>query len=312
MASARAGPGDDGAGVPLKAHVAGVDGLIRKATSCGADRHPRRGSPGDMDFKVAGRDRCYALQMDIKIEGITREIMQVALAQAKEARMHILQKMQDAIGASRGELSAFAPRMIKMKINPEKIRDVIGKGGAVIRALTEETGTQIDIEDDGTIIIASVIKKSKKPSAASGTDGEVEVGKIYDGTVLRLLDFSAIVNCCRAGRPAYFPDCQRASMRSWLSEGKGREGQGHRSRREGSRATVHEGGRGQRSGAGRGTGATTAAWRLSGRRFGALFAFRKPIRYAVLSASDRACMIRVWKPARCVRGITAVDDADTG
>jgi polyribonucleotide nucleotidyltransferase len=136
-----------------------------------------------------------ALQMDIKIEGITKEIMQVALAQAKEGRMHILQKMQEVMEAPRGELSAFAPRMIKMKINPEKIRDVIGKGGAVIRALTEETGTQIDIEDDGSITIASVdLDKGREAERRiRELTAEVEVGKIYDGTVLRLLDFGAIV-----------------------------------------------------------------------------------------------------------------------
>jgi polyribonucleotide nucleotidyltransferase len=136
-----------------------------------------------------------ALQMDIKIEGITKEIMQVALAQAKEGRMHILGKMQEVMNAPRGELSAFAPRMIKMKINPEKIRDVIGKGGAVIRALTEETGTQIDIEDDGSITIASVdLDKGREAERRiRELTAEVEVGKIYDGTVLRLLDFGAIV-----------------------------------------------------------------------------------------------------------------------
>jgi polyribonucleotide nucleotidyltransferase len=151
---------------------------------------------GDMDFKVAGTATgVTALQMDIKIEGITKEIMQVALAQAREGRMHILQKMQEAMEAPRGELSAFAPRMIKMKINPEKIRDVIGKGGAVIRALTEETGTQIDIEDDGTIIIASVDMEKGREAERRIREltAEVEVGKIYDGTVLRLLDFGAIV-----------------------------------------------------------------------------------------------------------------------
>jgi polyribonucleotide nucleotidyltransferase len=151
---------------------------------------------GDMDFKVAGTATgVTALQMDIKIEGITKEIMQVALAQAKEGRMHILQKMQEVMEAPRGELSAFAPRMIKMKINPEKIRDVIGKGGAVIRALTEETGTQIDIEDDGSITIASVdLDKGREAERRiRELTAEVEVGKIYDGTVLRLLDFGAIV-----------------------------------------------------------------------------------------------------------------------
>ena len=187
------------AGVPMKAHVAGVAmGLIKEGNKFAVltDILGDEDHLGDMDFKVAGTATgVTALQMDIKIEGITREIMQVALAQAKEARMHILQKMQDAIGASRGELSAFAPRMIKMKINPEKIRDVIGKGGAVIRALTEETGTQIDIEDDGTIIIASVDQDKGREAQRRIAEltAEVEVGKIYDGTVLRLLDFGAIV-----------------------------------------------------------------------------------------------------------------------
>jgi polyribonucleotide nucleotidyltransferase len=152
---------------------------------------------GDMDFKVAGTaEGITALQMDIKIQGITREIMQVALAQAKEGRIHILGKMQEAVPhGSKTELSDFAPRLITVKINPEKIRDVIGKGGAVIRALTEETGTQIDISDEGIVTIASV-------DAAAGQEAkrriveltaEVEVGKVYEGTVLKLLDFGAIV-----------------------------------------------------------------------------------------------------------------------
>jgi len=187
------------AGVPLKAHVAGVAmGLIKDGHKFAvlSDILGDEDHLGDMDFKVAGTvNGITALQMDIKIEGITREIMQVALAQAKEGRMHILQKMQDALGASRGELSAFAPRLIKMKINPEKIRDVIGKGGAVIRALTEETGTQIDIEDDGTVIIASVDQEKGREAQRRIMEltAEVEVGKVYDGTVLRLLDFGAIV-----------------------------------------------------------------------------------------------------------------------
>ncbi len=187
------------AGVPLKAHVAGVAmGLIKEGNKFAVltDILGDEDHLGDMDFKVAGSaNGITALQMDIKIEGITREIMQVALAQAKEGRMHILQKMQDAISVSRGELSAFAPRLIKMKINPEKIRDVIGKGGAVIRALTEETGTQIDIEDDGTVIIASVDQEKGKEAQRRIQEltAEVEVGKVYDGTVLRLLDFGAIV-----------------------------------------------------------------------------------------------------------------------
>jgi polyribonucleotide nucleotidyltransferase len=150
-----------------------------------------------MDFKVAGTDRgVTALQMDIKIQGITREIMAVALSQAREGRMHILKLMQEALPHSRAELSVHAPRMIKMKINPEKIRDVIGKGGAVIRALTEETGTTIDIEDDGTVTIACVSAEGGEAARKRIEDitAEVEVGRVYDGTVLKLLDFGAIVS----------------------------------------------------------------------------------------------------------------------
>jgi polyribonucleotide nucleotidyltransferase len=187
------------AGVPVKAHVAGIAmGLIKEGNRFAVltDILGDEDHLGDMDFKVAGTSQgVTALQMDIKIEGITKEIMQVALAQAREARMTILQKMQDSIAASRGELSAYAPRMIRMKINPEKIRDVIGKGGAVIRALTEETGTQIDIEDDGTVIIASVDQEKGREAQRRIQEltADVEVGKVYDGTVLRLLDFGAIV-----------------------------------------------------------------------------------------------------------------------
>jgi len=187
------------AGVPLKAHVAGVAmGLIKEGNKFAVltDILGDEDHLGDMDFKVAGTTNgVTALQMDIKIEGINKEIMHAALLQAREGRMHILQKMQDAMGGAREELSAFAPRLIKMKINPEKIRDVIGKGGSVIRALTEETGTQIDIEDDGTVIIASVdMEKGKEAQRRiAEITAEVEVGKIYDGTVLRLLDFGAIV-----------------------------------------------------------------------------------------------------------------------
>jgi polyribonucleotide nucleotidyltransferase len=187
------------AGVPVKAHVAGVAmGLIKEGNRFAVltDILGDEDHLGDMDFKVAGTSKgVTALQMDIKIEGITKEIMQVALAQAREGRMTILQKMQDSIAASRGELSAYAPRMIKMKINPEKIRDVIGKGGAVIRALTEETGTQIDIEDDGTVIIASVDQERGREAQRRIMEltADVEVGKVYEGTVLRLLDFGAIV-----------------------------------------------------------------------------------------------------------------------
>ena len=148
------------AGVPIKAHVAGIAmGLIKEGNRFAVltDILGDEDHLGDMDFKVAGTDRgITALQMDIKIQGITKEIMEVALAQAREGRMHILHLMKEALPHARTEVSQHAPRMITIKINPEKIRDVIGKGGAVIRALTEETGTTIDIEDDGTITIASV------------------------------------------------------------------------------------------------------------------------------------------------------------
>src|SRR5690625_4231661 len=147
------------AGVPIKTHVAGVAmGLIEEGGKFAVltDILGDEDHLGDMDFKVAGtKNGITALQMDIKIQGITREIMEVALAQAREGRMHILGKMEQALEGSRTELSEFAPRMLTVKINPDKIRDVIGKGGATIRALTEETGTQIDIADDGMITIAS-------------------------------------------------------------------------------------------------------------------------------------------------------------
>jgi len=187
------------AGMPLKAHVAGIAmGLIKEGSKFAvlSDILGDEDHLGDMDFKVAGTaNGITALQMDIKIQGITKEIMQVALAQAKEGRVHILGKMQEAMPHGRTELSNFAPRLITIRINPEKIRDVIGKGGAVIRALTEETGTQIDITDEGVVTIASV-------DAAAGQEAKrrveeltasVEVGKIYDGVVLKLLDFGAIV-----------------------------------------------------------------------------------------------------------------------
>jgi polyribonucleotide nucleotidyltransferase len=151
---------------------------------------------GDMDFKVAGTERgVTALQMDIKIQGITKEIMAVALSQAREGRMHILGRMQEALPHARTEISQHAPRMMTFKINPEKIRDVIGKGGAVIRALTEETGTTIDIQDDGSVTIASVNADACNAARKriEAITAEVEVGKIYEGPVLRLLDFGAIV-----------------------------------------------------------------------------------------------------------------------
>ena len=188
------------AGVPLKAHVAGIAmGLIKEGNRFAVltDILGDEDHLGDMDFKVAGSENgITALQMDIKIQGITKEIMQVALAQAKEARLHILGIMNESMSGHREEVSTFAPRMIHMKINPEKIRDVIGKGGAVIRALTEETGCVIDIEDDGSITISSVNSDAAQTAKKRIEDitAEVEVGKIYEGPVLRLLDFGAIVS----------------------------------------------------------------------------------------------------------------------
>ena len=187
------------AGVPAKAHVAGIAmGLIKDGNRFAVltDILGDEDHLGDMDFKVAGTDRgVTALQMDIKIQGITKEIMAVALSQAREGRMHILHLMQEALPHARAEISQHAPRMMTFKINPEKIRDVIGKGGAVIRALTEETGTSIDIKDDGTVTIASVNADACNVARKRIEDitAEVQVGKIYDGTVLRLLDFGAIV-----------------------------------------------------------------------------------------------------------------------
>ena len=187
------------AGVPIKAAVAGVAmGLVKEGDRfqvltdiLGDEDHL-----GDMDFKVAGsRSGVTALQMDIKINGITKEIMQVALEQAKAGRLHILDEMDKVLAAPRAKMSEWAPSIITIKIDPEKIREVIGKGGAVIRAITEETGTSIDIENDGTVKIASV-------DGASGREAqrrielitaEVEVGRIYEGRVARLMDFGAFV-----------------------------------------------------------------------------------------------------------------------
>ncbi|RKS87192.1 polyribonucleotide nucleotidyltransferase [Orbus hercynius] len=188
------------AGVPIKSSVAGIAmGLVKEGDDfvvlsdiLGDEDHL-----GDMDFKVAGtREGVSALQMDIKIEGITKEIMQVALSQAKGARLHILGVMEQAINRPRNEISEFAPRIYTMKINPEKIRDIIGKGGATIRALTEETGTTIEIEDDGTVKIAA--SDGDKAQAAIKRIGdltaEVEVGTIYTGKVVRIVDFGAFVS----------------------------------------------------------------------------------------------------------------------
>ena len=188
------------AGVPLKAHVAGIAmGLIKDGNRFAVltDILGDEDHLGDMDFKVAGTTAgVTALQMDIKIQGITKEIMQVALAQAKEARLHILGVMTDAMGTANTEVSQFAPRLYTMKINPEKIRDIIGKGGATIRALTEETGCTIDIGEDGTITIASTDadKAEHAKKRIAEITAEVEVGKVYEGPIVKLLDFGALVN----------------------------------------------------------------------------------------------------------------------
>lgn len=188
------------AGVPLKDYVAGVAmGLIKEGNKFAVltDILGDEDHLGDMDFKVAGTaEGVTALQMDIKIEGITPEIMQAALAQAHDGRQHILGRMHEMAGGGAHELSDFAPRMVSFKINPEKIRDVIGKGGSVIRALTEETGTTINVEDDGTVTISSpdMARVAEARRRIEEITAEVEVGQIYEGTVQRLLDFGAIVS----------------------------------------------------------------------------------------------------------------------
>ena len=187
------------AGVPLKDYVAGVAmGLIKEGNKFAVltDILGDEDHLGDMDFKVAGTaEGVTALQMDIKIEGITAEIMQAALAQAHEGRQHILGKMHEMAGGGAKELSDFAPRLISFKIDQDKIREVIGKGGATIRALTEETGTTINIEDDGTVTIASpdTARVEEARRRIEIITAKIEVGQIYEGTVQRLLDFGAIV-----------------------------------------------------------------------------------------------------------------------
>jgi len=188
------------AGVPMKAHVAGIAmGLIKEGNRVAVltDILGDEDHLGDMDFKVAGTENgVTALQMDIKITGITAQIMQVALAQAKEGRAHILGLMKQAVSGANTEMSAFAPRIITMKINPDKIRDVIGKGGSVIQALTKETGTSIDIEEDGTIKIActSAEQGEEAQRRIAQITAEVEVGQIYEGPVVKILDFGAVVS----------------------------------------------------------------------------------------------------------------------
>ncbi len=187
------------AGVPIKAPVAGIAmGLVKEGSDfvvlsdiLGDEDHL-----GDMDFKVAGTEKgVSALQMDIKIQGITEEIMKTALAQAKQGRLHILGEMAHAMTAPRAELSEYAPRLITIKIHPDKIREVIGKGGSVIQAITKETGTQIDIQDDGTITIASVSAAAGQAakSRIEQITSDVEPGRIYEGKVAKLMDFGAFV-----------------------------------------------------------------------------------------------------------------------
>ena len=187
------------AGVPIKAPVAGIAmGLIKEGSDFAvlSDILGDEDHLGDMDFKVAGTEGgISALQMDIKIDGITEEIMKVALAQAKQGRLFILGEMAKVISTSRTEMSEYAPRLLTMKIHPDKIREVIGKGGSVIQAITKETGTQIDIQDDGTIVIASVnaaAAQAAKERIESITS-DVEPGRIYEGKVAKIMDFGAFV-----------------------------------------------------------------------------------------------------------------------
>jgi polyribonucleotide nucleotidyltransferase len=187
------------AGVPLSAPVAGIAmGLIKENDQFAVltDILGDEDHLGDMDFKVAGtREGVTALQMDIKIDGITREILESALAQAREGRLHILDKMDGVISVPRTEMSEYAPRFITMKIHPDKIRDVIGKGGTTIRAITEETGTTIDIDDEGYIKIASTDKEAGEEAKRriELLTAEVEVGQTYDGKVAKIMDFGAFV-----------------------------------------------------------------------------------------------------------------------
>jgi polyribonucleotide nucleotidyltransferase len=187
------------AGVPIKSPVAGIAmGLITREGKFAVltDIQGVEDALGDMDFKVAGtRDGITALQMDIKIKGLTHEIMAQALDQAREARLFVLDKMLAVLPKPRSEMSSFAPRITTILINPDKIRDIIGKGGSMIRKITEETGAQIDVEDDGRVFIAAVDQEGGRKAIdwiKSLTD-EVEVGRIYKGKVVRIMPFGAFV-----------------------------------------------------------------------------------------------------------------------
>jgi polyribonucleotide nucleotidyltransferase len=187
------------AGVPIKAPVAGIAmGLIKEGDKFAvlSDILGDEDHLGDMDFKVAGSENgVTALQMDIKIDGITAEIMKVALEQAKQGRLHILGEMNKALSSTREEMSDFAPRIISFKIDPSKIREVIGKGGVTIRAITEQTGASIDLTDDGVVNVASVDRAAGEEARRMIEEitAEVEVGKVYEGKVVRLMDFGAFV-----------------------------------------------------------------------------------------------------------------------
>ncbi|MGC8731942.1 MAG: S1 RNA-binding domain-containing protein, partial [Halothiobacillaceae bacterium] len=188
------------AGVPVKAPVAGIAmGLIKEGDKFAvlSDILGDEDHLGDMDFKVAGTERgVTALQMDIKINGITREIMDVALKQAREGRLHILSIMNAGLSKAREDVSEHAPRFATFRINPDKIREVIGKGGATIQALTKETGTNIDISDDGTITIAATSKEAADEARRriELITADVEVGRIYEGKVVKIVEFGAFVN----------------------------------------------------------------------------------------------------------------------
>jgi polyribonucleotide nucleotidyltransferase len=188
------------AGVPIKAPVAGIAmGLIKEGDQFAVltDIIGDEDHLGDMDFKVAGTESgITALQMDIKIDGITREIMETALAQAREGRLHILGEMNRALSQPREQISSYAPRISTIRINPDKIRDVIGKGGVTIRAITEETGATIDIDDDGTIKIAAVDKAASDEARRRIEEitADVEIGRVYEGKIVRVMDFGGFVN----------------------------------------------------------------------------------------------------------------------